>query len=84
MNENFYQYISSKLSVVETEIWNFNDNENKVVDPTLPGDDIYTWGMGIYLVPTGFCSKGIKVNNEPTKIQILSSSHSFSHSKNAK
>ena len=52
MNENFYQYISSKLSVVETEIWNFNDNENKVVDPTLPGDDTYTWGMGIYLVPT--------------------------------
>ena len=66
MNENFYQYISSKLSVVETEIWNFNDNENKVVDPTLPGDDIYTWGMGIYLVPTGFCSKGIEVKNERT------------------
>ena len=54
MNKNFYQYIKYKLSVIETEIWNFSNNENKIVDPALQ-DNTYLWGVGHYLVPTGFC-----------------------------
>ena len=55
MDQKIYQYIKYKLSVVETEIWNFNNHNTTLIDPALPSDD-YKWGIGIYLVPTGFCN----------------------------
>ena len=54
MNEKLYQYITIKFSL-ETEIWDLNNGDSRTVDPTLQGDH-YVWGIGIYLVPSGFCS----------------------------
>ena len=54
MNEKFYQYIKNKFSVVETEIWDFSNGDNRIVDPALPIN--YIIGTGIYPVPIGFCS----------------------------
>lgn len=54
MNENLIQYIKNKFSVIETEIWNFNNNDTRTVDPGLQKNR-YGYGMGIYRVPTHFC-----------------------------
>ena len=56
MNQKVYQYIKNKFSVVETEVWDF-DNGGFIgtVDPTLPKGD-YLYGIAMYLVPTGYCS----------------------------
>ena len=54
MNEKVYEYIKNKFSVVETEVWDLNNGDSRIVDPTLPSND--GWGMGIYLVPSGYCS----------------------------
>ena len=43
------------FSDAETEIWDFINESNKVVDPTLP-DNQYVWGIGLYIVPFDFCS----------------------------
>ena len=43
------------FSDAETEIWDFIDESNQVVGPTLPDGD-YAWGIGLYLVPFNFCS----------------------------
>ena len=50
MNEKLYQYIKDKFSIVETEIWNFNNNDTGIVDPTLRAHT--SLGIGLYLVPT--------------------------------
>ena len=55
MNQKNYEFIKYKLSVVETETWDYNNDDTSIIDPALPSDD-YKWGIGIYLVPTGFCS----------------------------
>ena len=47
-------FIKNKFSVV-TEIWDLNNGDSRVVNPTLPNSD-YGWGMALYLVPVGFCS----------------------------
>ena len=54
MNDKLHQYIKNKLSVAETEIWDFSKSESRVVDPTLQTSH-FNDGLGIYLVPTGFC-----------------------------
>ena len=51
MNEKRYQYIQNKLSL-EIEIWDFNNDDTRIVDPTLPNGD-YRFGIAVYLVPTG-------------------------------
>ena len=43
------------FSSVETEIWEFNYGNKKVVDPTLPADD-FAYGIGLYIVPFDFCT----------------------------
>merc|ERR1712150_66054 len=39
----------------ETEIWDFINESNKVIDPTLQYGD-YSYGIGLYIVPFDFCS----------------------------
>ena len=43
------------FSDAETEIWDFINENNKMVDPTLP-DNKYVLGIGLYIVPFDFCS----------------------------
>ena len=44
-----------QISIVETELWDFNGGGNNVINPTLENAD-YTLGVGLYLVPFDFCS----------------------------
>ena len=39
----------------ETEIWQFTNGNNKIINPTLPNMD-YIHGIGLYLVPFDFCT----------------------------
>ena len=41
---------------VPTEVWNFNNGDNKLIQPTLPGSK-YCLGIGLYLVDANFCKK---------------------------
>ena len=43
------------FSDAETEIWDFINESNKVIDPTLP-DGEYATGIGLYIVSFNFCS----------------------------
>ena len=43
------------FSDAETEIWDFINESNKVIDPTLQYGD-YSYGIGLYIVPFDFCS----------------------------
>ena len=43
------------LSDAETEIWDFINGSNRLIDPTL-GDREYMYGIGLYIVPFDFCS----------------------------
>ena len=53
----FFDYflIIDFFSDLETEIWNFTNESNKVVNPILPDDD-YAVGIGLYIVPFNFCT----------------------------
>ena len=50
-------FIKIKLSVVETEIWDFTNGDNRIVNPVLT-EGRYTNEIGLYLVPVDFCSRG--------------------------
>ena len=39
----------------ETEIWQFANGNNEIINPTLPDND-YIYGIGLYLVPFDFCT----------------------------
>ena len=39
---------------METEIWNFKNDSNKIIDPVLPYAQ-YGLGIGLYIVPMDFC-----------------------------
>ena len=41
---------------IPTEVWNFNNGGNKLIQPTLPNDKYYL-GIGLYLVDANFCKK---------------------------
>ena len=43
------------LSDLETEIWNINNESNKIIDPVLPHTE-YCLGIGLYIVPFDFCT----------------------------
>ena len=43
------------FSDILTEIWDFVDKSNKMIDPTLPRGH-YVNGIGLYIVPFNFCS----------------------------
>ena len=43
------------FSDAETEIWDFINGSNRLIDPTL-GDREYMYGIGLYIVPFDFCS----------------------------
>ena len=47
--------VYSKLRIVETELWDFNNGENSVIQPTLNNAD-YTLGVALFQVPFDFCS----------------------------
>ena len=47
--------VYSKLRIVETELWDFNNGENSVIEPTLNNAD-YTLGVALFQVPFDFCS----------------------------
>ena len=58
MNDKVYKYIKDKFSVVETEKWDLNNGDSRIVVPTLQSGD-YAWGTGKYLVPSGYCSYNV-------------------------
>ena len=39
----------------ETEIWQFTNGNNKIINPILKNGD-YVGGIGLYLVPFDFCT----------------------------
>ena len=39
----------------ETEVWDFNNGDSKMVDPTPPNWHVI-YGVGLYLVPSGYCN----------------------------
>ena len=41
------------FSNVESEVWNFKNEINRTIDPTLPNE--YRNGIGLYVVPFDFC-----------------------------
>ena len=43
------------LSDLETEIWNFTNENQKIINPTLPNSH-YKYGIALYIVPFDFCS----------------------------
>lgn len=43
------------FSALETEIWNFVAENNKIINPTLPHNH-YAYGVALYLVPFDFCT----------------------------
>ena len=47
--------INSKLRIVETELWDFNNGQNSVIEPTLKNAD-YTLGVAVFQIPFDFCS----------------------------
>ena len=49
----YLNYFSEKF--VETEIWNFNNGNNMVINPALPNMD-YSVNPGLYIVPFDFCT----------------------------
>jgi len=55
MSGKVYKYIKNKFSVVETEVWDFINDETRTVDPTLAKGH-YRYGIALYMVPSGFCS----------------------------
>ena len=59
MNQNLYQCIKNKFSVVETEVWDFNNGDMRTVDPTLTQGWPYAAGIAIYLVPNRYCGDNI-------------------------
>ena len=51
---NHFGYETSDFFLsFETEVWELENNDNKVIDPTLSG---YTAGIGLYAVDFNFCS----------------------------
>ena len=49
--------INSKLrGPIETEIWNFENGSNSVIDPTFDNTG-FAVGLATYLVPDNFCTK---------------------------
>ena len=60
MNEKLYKYIKNKFSVVETEIWDLSNGDNRIVDPSLPNSDyvlaIGLYGIGFTVSPVGSVS----------------------------
>ena len=47
--------LSTLFSGTVTEIWNIIDENQKVIDPTLPGSD-YAYGIGLFIVPFDYCT----------------------------
>ena len=43
------------FSDVETEIWNFTNENHKIINPTLPNDR-FIYGVALYIVPFDFCT----------------------------
>ena len=52
---NDYFLIIDFFSDLETEIWNFGNETNRVVNPTLPNND-YRYGIALFIVPFNFCT----------------------------
>ena len=45
----------NSFSDLETEIWNFTNENHKVINPTIPNTD-YKYGIALYIVPFDFCT----------------------------
>ena len=48
--------IEQIFSDKETEIWNFTNGDNKIVNPTLK-NGYFSEGIGLFIVPFDFCTK---------------------------
>ena len=48
--------IKSLFSPLVTEVWEFENGNNKIIQPTLPDDD-YAFGIALYVVEKDFCKK---------------------------
>ena len=55
MIKKLYEYIKNKISVIETEVWDFTTGDSRVIDPTLSNNQ-FAYGVGLYLVPIGYCN----------------------------
>ena len=44
------------LSSYPTEVWNFEAETSKVINPTIPNKN-YSVGLGLYVVDKNFCKK---------------------------
>ena len=60
--------IEKNFSDKETEIWDFINGDNKIVNPTLK-NDYFLGGIGLYIVPFDFCTKQKQLAND-TEINL--------------
>ena len=44
------------FSPLVTEVWEVENGNNKIIEPTLP-DGRYDWGVALYVVDKDFCKK---------------------------
>ena len=51
MNSDDFKFLSDP----ETEIWNFANENHKIINPTLPNVH-YSYGIALYIVPFDFCT----------------------------
>ena len=59
---NYFQRINEQNSFTHsfrplvTEVWELENGNNKIIQPTLPDDD-YAFGIALYVVEKDFCKK---------------------------
>ena len=53
---NEKKILKSLFSPLVTEVWELENGNNKLIEPTLP-DWHYTWGIALYVVEKDFCKK---------------------------
>ena len=51
--QNSFTHLFSPL---DTEVWEFENGNNKIIQPTLPVDT-YVYGIALYVVEKNFCKK---------------------------
>ena len=51
--KKLYKYIKNKFSA-ETEILDLSNGDSRIIDPALKSETYFD-GVGLYIVPMGFC-----------------------------
>jgi len=52
----FGHFIESFFSPLFTEVWKLENGNNKIIQPFLP-DEVYAYGIALYVVDKDFCKK---------------------------